>query len=129
VIAGPALSETILLADVSLEAAAAKAVCDVAGHYARPDVFPVRVDGEPIGRTVARHAEAAGQAETSRHRRERETLAGPNGLTGGAHRSATPPRPTMSLWPDVTSSTRPSTGTRLPWRRLDHDRRVADLAA
>jgi nitrilase len=59
VIAGPAEGETILVVDVSLEAvAAAKAVCDVAGHYARPDVFQVRVDGEPIGRVMPAQAEA-----------------------------------------------------------------------
>lgn len=49
VIAGPARGETILVADVPLEPVlAAKAVCDVAGHYARPDVFEVRVDGQPL---------------------------------------------------------------------------------
>jgi hypothetical protein len=82
VIAGPARGETIPVAEVSLEAVlAAKAVCDVAGHYARPDVFQVRVDGEPIERAVARHAEAAPQAETSGQRRDQGALVGPNGLT------------------------------------------------
>ena len=83
VIAGPAEGETILVADVSLEAvAAAKAVCDVAGHYARPDVFQVRVDGEPIGRAAARHAEAARQAETPGQRWERGAPVDSDGPTG-----------------------------------------------
>jgi predicted amidohydrolase len=62
IIAGPARGETILVAEVSLEPVlAAKAVCDVAGHYARPDVFQLRVDGAPVGR-VAPAASAAGAA-------------------------------------------------------------------
>ena len=54
VIAGPAQGETILMAEVSLEAvAAAKAACDVAGHYARPDVFELRVDGRSVEHAAA----------------------------------------------------------------------------
>lgn len=80
VIAGPAQRETILLADVSLEAvAAAKAVCDVAGHYARPDVFQVRVDGEPIGRVMPAQAEPVRRADALGQSRPRDTHAGPGG--------------------------------------------------
>ncbi len=45
VIAGPAEGEDILLADCSTEHIySAKAVCDVAGHYSRPDVFRLGVN-------------------------------------------------------------------------------------
>ena len=57
VIAGPAKGETILTADVSLEHVyAAKAACDVAGHYARPDVFQLRVNRRPCEPVVDMHA-------------------------------------------------------------------------
>lgn len=52
VIAGPAPEgEDILVArGCSLEAVmAAKAGCDAAGHYARPDIFKLLVDGRPVG--------------------------------------------------------------------------------
>lgn len=53
VIAGPAVGETILTAKVSLEAVfAAKAACDVGGHYSRPDVLQLLVNGNPIDRVV-----------------------------------------------------------------------------
>jgi len=53
IIAGPAEGETILVADGTLEAVyAAKAVCDVAGHYSRPDIFHLYVDDEPIERVA-----------------------------------------------------------------------------
>ncbi len=45
VIAGPAEGESILVADCSTEDVfAAKSLCDVAGHYSRPDVFQLRVN-------------------------------------------------------------------------------------
>lgn len=45
IIAGPAEGETILTADGSMEHVfAAKAACDVAGHYSRPDIFQLRVN-------------------------------------------------------------------------------------
>ena len=48
VIAGPAEGETILLADGSSEDIyAAKALCDVGGHYSRPDVFQLRINLSP----------------------------------------------------------------------------------
>ncbi len=49
VIAGPAAGETILVAQGSMEAVfAAKAGCDVTGHYARPDIFQLLVHGRPV---------------------------------------------------------------------------------
>jgi predicted amidohydrolase len=45
IIAGPAEGETILIANCSMEEIhKAKAFCDVAGHYARPDVFQLLVN-------------------------------------------------------------------------------------
>lgn len=45
IIAGPIDGEDILYADGSLDVVrAAKAACDIAGHYARPDIFSLRVD-------------------------------------------------------------------------------------
>lgn len=44
-IAGPLDGEGILVAEGSLDVVrAAKAACDIAGHYSRPDVFSFRVD-------------------------------------------------------------------------------------
>jgi predicted amidohydrolase len=51
IIAGPASGETILLAEGSLEnVLAAKAACDVGGHYSRPDIFHLTVNGRPLSR-------------------------------------------------------------------------------
>jgi len=48
VISGPAEGEDILIADCSTEDIfAAKALCDVAGHYSRPDVLQLRVNRAP----------------------------------------------------------------------------------
>ena len=45
IIAGPAEGETILVADCSMEEIyKAKAFCDIAGHYSRPDVFRLLVN-------------------------------------------------------------------------------------
>jgi predicted amidohydrolase len=53
VIAGPAQGETIVTAKGSLEAVyAAKALCDVGGHYSRPDIFQLHVNGQPLERLV-----------------------------------------------------------------------------
>jgi predicted amidohydrolase len=62
VIAGPAEGETILLAHGSLESIyTAKAVCDVAGHYSRPDVLQLHVNREPPRRVVEYGHEPTGQ--------------------------------------------------------------------
>ena len=48
IIAGPAVDEEILYADISLEAVRlAKTLSDVAGHYSRPDIFKLAVDRRP----------------------------------------------------------------------------------
>lgn len=53
VIAGPAKGEMILTARGSLEAVyAAKAACDVGGHYSRPDIFQLHVNGQLLERLV-----------------------------------------------------------------------------
>ena len=45
IIAGPVEGETILMADGSTEHIfSAKSICDVAGHYSRPDVLQLRVN-------------------------------------------------------------------------------------
>jgi hypothetical protein len=45
VIAGPAVDEEIVCAEVSLGSIrVAKTMCDVAGHYSRPDIFTLSVD-------------------------------------------------------------------------------------
>jgi len=54
IIAGPAEGEQILVADCSEEHIfAAKADCDIAGHYSRPDVFQLHVNRTPHRRVVA----------------------------------------------------------------------------
>jgi len=54
VLAGPAEGENILLADGSTEEIfAAKRLCDVAGHYSRPDVVQLRVNRARNPRSVA----------------------------------------------------------------------------
>ena len=53
IIAGPAQGETILIAEGSMkEIYKAKAFCDVAGHYSRPDVFQLCVNKEQRQRVV-----------------------------------------------------------------------------
>jgi len=53
VIAGPAKGETILTTQASLEAVlAAKAACDVGGHYSRPDLLQLLVNGRPLERVI-----------------------------------------------------------------------------
>ena len=54
VIAGPVRGEQILVADCSIDAIrSAKAICDVAGHYSRPDLFQLTVRTNPQVVTLA----------------------------------------------------------------------------
>lgn len=49
IVAGPAEGEALLIADVDMgQAARAKLACDLAGHYSRPDIFKVSVNGRPM---------------------------------------------------------------------------------
>lgn len=53
VIAGPAKSEMILVADGSSEEIIkAKGMCDVCGHYSRPDIFQLHINREPHRRVI-----------------------------------------------------------------------------
>lgn len=53
IVAGPAEGETILTATGTLEHVfAAKAACDIGGHYSRPDLLRLHVDGKPLARVV-----------------------------------------------------------------------------
>lgn len=57
IIAGPIEGEGILYAEGSLDVVrAAKAACDIAGHYARPDIFRLEVDDSlrPAARFASR---------------------------------------------------------------------------
>lgn len=57
IIAGPAKGETILVAEGSREAIlVAKAMCDIGGHYSRPDLLKLSVDRRPPSRVVDHHA-------------------------------------------------------------------------
>jgi predicted amidohydrolase len=55
VIAGPIEGEGILVAEASLDhVREAKAICDAAGHYSRPDVLQLVVNRQPAARVIER---------------------------------------------------------------------------
>jgi nitrilase len=67
VIAGPAEGEKILMADCSIDRIfSAKALCDVAGHYSRPDLFQLSVNRSPHRRVVT--------MQEQKHRGDTETI-------------------------------------------------------
>lgn len=50
VVAGPAVGEEILIVDADLDVVRrAKAMCDVGGHYSRPDLFALPSIVAPVG--------------------------------------------------------------------------------
>lgn len=65
VIAGPAVGETILTARGSMEAVLqARAVCDVGGHYSRPDILQLLIHEDAADRIVYGRREAMSGAVT-----------------------------------------------------------------
>jgi nitrilase len=66
IVAGPVnVEETILEATVSLDLVrAAKSLNDSAGHYARPDVFQLLVNGNPVSRPVEPTSEPAQSSDS-----------------------------------------------------------------
>jgi nitrilase len=53
VIAGPAVGEQLLIAEVSpSKIREAKALCDTGGHYSRPDVLQLRINRSPAARLI-----------------------------------------------------------------------------
>ncbi|WP_425407842.1 carbon-nitrogen hydrolase family protein [Hyphococcus sp.] len=62
IIAEAGEGDEILIAEGSLDVVrAAKAACDIAGHYSRPDVFNFSVNMTPAGARVQRLAEIGGE--------------------------------------------------------------------
>jgi nitrilase len=104
IIAGPAEGETILLAHGSLEnVLAAKAACDVAGHYSRPDVFRLTVNRGTPERVI----EIGGEVEAIRTVRQAPspgTGEGSEPRPGERYLTAnTVPRATISKSPNLQS--------------------------
>jgi nitrilase len=65
VVAGPAEGESIITADCSLKQIySAKSLCDVAGHYSRPDVFRLSVNKAPHRRVVEMQEPESENAES-----------------------------------------------------------------
>ena len=64
IIAAAGDDEDILIAEGSLDTVrAAKAACDIAGHYSRPDIFELAVNVEPAPARAQLFAEAASQED------------------------------------------------------------------
>lgn len=83
IIAGPVDGETIVTAKGSLETVrTAKAVCDVAGHYSRPDVFSLHVNRQPRQHVVSELDSGRQAVDGHRAHYGREAVIGANGDAG-----------------------------------------------
>jgi nitrilase len=96
IIAGPVDGEAIITAPGSLETVrSAKAFCDVAGHYSRPDVLTLQVNRHPHQRVMldapAGHATVASLTGTELSRRIDGN--GSDGKSHEAHVIESSPRP------------------------------------